>query len=327
MPNPYKVGSIEYDNWNYEHPEEARDVVAEAEGSLGRANRLAAETGSARLAALPASLAALRQAADTRGPIRQITEPLASGGNAAMLAALPAGLINPIVGSALLTGGGLATLPDYFRKVVAPEGNESRPGIIESGMAGLAALPAGGAIRGLRALRAAAPLAEELAPEAAFVKDVVDTARGYRSEGQSMKQAAQRAGWPLGTSSEAFPYAEMPEQPYKPGELFPFQSEAIQERLNTPIKKLTREGAFRGDRTTGHFVEGKGGLQDLQAGKITRHPLPGPTYAAGNPEFVPVGEEAIYNASVTPPAAPIVDPQERLAARILERFRERHRGK
>lgn len=295
MQNPYKIGSIEYDDWNYQHPSEARDVVGEAKGSLSRANQLSQETDSGRLANIPASLAALRRPDDTRGPVRRITEPLAEGGNAAMLAGLPAGAVNPVIGGGMMAAGGLATLPDYLRKMIAPEGDEERPGVVESGMAGLAMLPMAGSVRGLRALSAAGP---ELEPGAELAREVVNTAKGYRAEGQSMRQAGQRAGFPLGKSAEV-PYREMAEQPIQPGQLFPYQSEHMQSlrglpqqgpqsfadavrsessRVKSPFEQMASEGAFGGDRTlrgvSALEEEGPSGLSAVAAGRIKPNVMP-----------------------------------------------------
>jgi hypothetical protein len=142
-------GDVDF-NWETMDPNTVDRLLAEAHGSLDSADQLATETDSARLAKLPASLAALREPYDTRGPVRKFTEPLANVGNKAMLAGIPAGAINPLIGGAMMSGGGLATIPDYLRKLIAPEGDESRPGMMESGGAALALLPAAGSLRSLR---------------------------------------------------------------------------------------------------------------------------------------------------------------------------------
>jgi hypothetical protein len=143
-------GDLEF-QWGVDDPNNVDRLLAEAQLSLANADALDMNTGAERLAQLPASLAALRRPDDVRGPVRKITEPLANIGGKAMLAAIPAG-INPAIGSALLAGGGLATLPEYIRRVIALEGDEERPGFMETAGAGLAALPATGALGALKSL-------------------------------------------------------------------------------------------------------------------------------------------------------------------------------
>lgn len=157
MLNPFKYGSIEFDNWNYEHPDEARyspDAVTLAKDTLGKADEFANQTGSADIAALDERLAALRSKPDTRGLARRITEPLAGAGNIALATSVPAS-INPVIGGALATGGGLAVLPDLARRLIAPEEDENVPGGVEIGLSALGAAPG---LRGLRGvLKEAAP--------------------------------------------------------------------------------------------------------------------------------------------------------------------------
>jgi len=158
--NPFKFGSIDYDNWNYEHPEAqggADAALSAAKGSLARANEFADQTGSADIASIEDRLAGLRSKPDTRGLARRITEPLSNAGNIALAAALPAS-INPAIGGALGAAGGLAVIPDLARRFLAPEEGEETPGAVEVGLDALGALPGVSAgVRGLKNLQRAAP--------------------------------------------------------------------------------------------------------------------------------------------------------------------------
>jgi hypothetical protein len=315
--------------WGVDDPNTVDRLLEEARGSLGRADQLSAETDAPRLAMLPASLASLRQPMDTRGPVRKFTEPLADVGGKAMLAAIPAG-INPAIGGALLAGGGLATLPDYFRKLIAPEGDETRPGIMETGMAGLAALPATGALHGLRSLTGLGKGAEALANPAA---DLLE-ARWARALGNEGPQAVGRAlafegpqvagrgssaiekllaspsfeNLPRGAVSKAKPASIAALKiagPQQGPMTFADAVRAEAKRVKSPFEQMQQEGAFQGDRTTGQFKEGSGGLSDVAAGRVSRNDMP----------WEPIDLSSEQPLSL----------MERLAARSQERFGKRYR--
>lgn len=244
-------GDVDFD-WGTMDANNVDRLLAEAKGTLSRADELSAETDAPRLAKLPASLAALKQADDTRGPVRKFTEPLAHAGNTAMLAAIPAG-VNPAIGTALLAGGGLATLPDYLRKLVAPEGDEDRPGVMETGMAGLAALPASGALRGLRGIAAAVPEADLMGGRALAYEGPQISGRA-RPAIDKLMASESFANLPKGDVSKAAP------------------------RVMSPIERFYAEnpGAATGGegRMTGQFEEGTGGLSDVVAGRVRPYEMP-----------------------------------------------------
>jgi hypothetical protein len=158
MPRIPQPGDPDFDWSKYDEFKRGNDPLADAKRTLAGADQFADETGSAGIASIPERLASLSKKPDTRGIARRITEPLAKGGDVALMASLPA-MINPAIGGALATGGGLATLPDYVRRIIAPEEDEQAPGYMETGMQGLAMLPAVGALRGLKgAMREVGPL-------------------------------------------------------------------------------------------------------------------------------------------------------------------------
>lgn len=291
--------------WGVDDPNTVDRLLAEAHGSLDSADQLAQETGSARLAKLPASLAALRQPYDERGPVRKFTEPLAEVGNKAMLAAIPAG-INPAIGGALLTGGGLATLPDYLRKLIAPEGDESRPGVVDTGMAGLAMLPSTGALRGLRGL---ARGAEEAAnPLADLVGGRALAFEGPQVAGRSRPAIDKLMATESFSKLPKGPVSRVPGGPEQGAQSFADAVRTEAARTKSPFEQMSAAGEFAGDRTNrgvGALEQGgPQGLTALHEGRIQPY----------------VNEVPLEIPSVKP-----LDPMERLAARSKERFGKKYR--
>lgn len=293
-------GDPDFD-WGTMDPNVVDKLLAEAHGSLDRANALSSETDSGRLAKLPASLAALRRPDDTRGPVRKFTEPLAQGGNAAMLAAIPAG-VNPLIGGALLTGGGLATVPDYLRKMIAPEGDEERPGVVESGLTGLALLPAAGSLRGLKEI--ANPTADLMAGRA-LAYDGPSVARRGTSAIDRLMASSSFENLPRGNVSMASEQ-NMRRNPLT-GEVFAGDSPTkVAFPPKSPFEQMSAAGEFGGDRSVrgvGNLeTEGRGGLSDLIGGRITPNEMP--------------WEPIDLPASTKKP----LNPMDRLTARSKERF-------
>lgn len=70
----------------------------------------------------------------------------------------------------------------------------------------------------------AAPVEDPIDPAADTVRETVRTARDLKDKGASPAQAASRAGWPLGKSSDV-PYRADPVTPNT--DLFPYQSEEL----------------------------------------------------------------------------------------------------
>lgn len=125
-----------------------------------------------------------------------------------------AGLVGAFTPAAPLAAGmmGAADVlaaPDMLRRLIAPGRHESRGGAaLEAG-----AYAFGPAMKGLKALgksdttaRFARMMDEaseaKSASQAETVRATVNDARDYRHAGASTEQASQRAGWPLGKSSQ-----------------------------------------------------------------------------------------------------------------------------
>jgi hypothetical protein len=142
-------GDPDFDWSQYAKFKQENDPLAEAQESLTRADQLSTDANTDGLLSIPERLAAITTKPDTRGKLRKTTEALSTGGNIALGASLPA-MINPAIGGALATGGGLATVPDYLRRMIAPDEDEERPGVMETGIQGLSLLPAVSSLKGLR---------------------------------------------------------------------------------------------------------------------------------------------------------------------------------
>lgn len=328
--NPFKFGSIEYDNWNYEHPEAQGGTdaaLSAAKGSLARANEFADQTGSADIATLDERLAGLRSKPDTRGIVRRITEPLSTAGNASLaasLAALPASALNPAFSTTLGAAGGLLVAPDIARRYFMPEAGEEAPGNVELGLTAVGAAPG---VRGLKTLLGkAAPFigplgdlegAAGIGGRALAYEGPQVTANGARPALLgSQKVAAEKllespsfAGLPRDVvapqGAQSFADAVRAAGAIIKGHMGTEQgaqtfADAVRERAASPFFKMNAEGAFGGDRTVRGIgaleKEGKGGLSSL----------------------VPHSRLAI-------PSVQDMDPMERLAARSVERFGKRYR--
>jgi hypothetical protein len=145
-------------NWDtYDSFRAENDPLKDAQETLYNAKLFGAKNNTIRLAAAPESLAALKAQGDHRGTTRQITEGLSTVGGNVALAGLPASYINPIVGGAMMTGGGLATLPNYLRKEFSPEEDEAPADNWDRGFAALAALPGVNSLKGLKSAKTLAP--------------------------------------------------------------------------------------------------------------------------------------------------------------------------
>jgi len=334
--NPFKFGSPEYDEWNYQHPgaKGGTDVALdEARGSLARANEFSDQTDSGHLANLPASLAALRQPEDTRGLARRITEPLSNVGNMALAAAIPAS-INPAIGGTLGAAGGLAVIPDLARRALMPEEGEERPGGVEL------ALSAAGASPGLRALKMLGKGAPFIGPLGdlegaaniggrALAYEGPQVARGARSAVPAIDKlmaSESFAGLPRGQVSLARKVSPRSPVIGEPQGAQTFAN-AVREQATKPFFKMNAEGAFGGDRSVrgigGLEQEGEGGLRKLALASMKKKPG-----AYSNPKGVMQDLEEGYRRGLQPskevsldiPSVEPLDPFEKLAARSRERF-------
>ena len=337
MPNPFKYGSIEFDNWNYEHPDEARystDAVTLAKDSLGRADEFADQTGSADIAALEDRLAKLRSPEDKRGIVRRITEPLARAGGIAQAASLPAS-INPVIGGALGAGGTLATVPDLLRRYLAPEEGEEAPGLVEGGLTAAAVLPS---VRGLRSLAATKPFigplgdlegaagigGRALAYEGGAAPILRPTTRTAPAAIEQLLASPSFENLPRGEVSMARPRPGVPQgaQTFADAvreaaatlkqHMIPEQgattfADAARQEASHPFRSMQRTGAFGGDRT----VRGIGGLE--QGGP------------SGLSSLGSLKKNALPSVELPIPSVEELDPMARLAARSTERFGKRYR--
>ena len=191
-------------------PGNADEILAGARGTLDKANAFGAENDTESLARLPDALAGLRRAKDSAGPLRRITDPLATMGNAAVDLSLPAALMSPAVGAALGVGGTLASAPDYLRRLISPDADESRPGGLESAGMGLGMIPVMSSLRGLKSagkVAGAWGAAKEVpyAAEATGAGSWVRGARDGEATGEglaSLRNAVGRATKPEGYADE-----------------------------------------------------------------------------------------------------------------------------
>lgn len=296
----------------------ADELLSGAKNTLANAERFATENDTARLAALPESLAALKGAADTRGTTRKITEGLSRAGGAIGLAGLPAAAVNPLIGGTMMTAGGLATIPDYLRREFAPETDEPPVGMMERGMAALAAAPA--VSGGLGALRRAATAAKW--GEAAEVP--YDISRAFPT-GPAFERSAAGAEIPAASFPKSWqPFVQAPEGATVTPDLR--NSPAFKELQNvigrttkragysdelgramnaepTPnaravFDRMSREGAF-GPEQAAHTVRKSGGKFPAD---IIEEPVVGPSYddifGAAPADVVPSEMDAIYERAI-----------------------------
>ncbi len=150
-------------NDGYMQDPSADDILADAKKELQNLNNFSEENNFPRLAALPDSLAALQATTDKRGGYRKFTEGLGTVGQGLGAAALPTAFVGaaPLAAS-LGTASSAAMVPDYLRRMINPESDESTPGLVES-----AVTVAPAALSSLKYLRGAAKPAISAAEELA----------------------------------------------------------------------------------------------------------------------------------------------------------------
>ncbi len=141
-------------NDGYVQEPSADALLADAKNTLQNAEQFGAKNDSAEIAGIPASLAALQATTDKRGGYRKFTEGLGTVGAGLGAAALPTAFVGaaPLAAS-LGTASSAAMVPDYLRRMINPESDETRPGLMESA---LTVLPAAASLRGLRGATTAA---------------------------------------------------------------------------------------------------------------------------------------------------------------------------
>lgn len=263
---------------------------------------------------------------DKRGGYRRFTEDVAKAG-------LPLGLgsMAPLPPQAKAVLGGLsaaASFPDYARRMVNPEAGEERPGWVESA---LTALPltslfglrgAGGFSRGAKAV-AANPEADMLAGRAL----AYEGPQAARRAVDPMQRLAQASSWstPMERLMETPSFKNLPRgnvSKAKP---------AFQDAPKTPsvFERMKAEGQFAGDRTTGQFEEGPGGLSSLASLSRSKS-APAESIFNDMEEAYGHGLRPMRKPAAAPksstrdPQKPLSD-MERLAARSVERFGKRYR--
>lgn len=271
--------------------------VGDAQASLAGANKLSAETDAPGLLRVRPSLEALQYAADReRLPTAgEIGSAALEGTDAAAGITGMASLV-PSPAQPFLAGTSLAlAAPGAIKRLVAPDEGESRlGGAIESA---LIAAPAsvralrglGGVVRGaeeapviLRGAEAAKHAQESYAPGRRFWADAAELP--YRMVGETpnpnqilevAREIAAETGQPIETVLKQYAQATgggLARAGGVRGGKGKVDSAALKalselahsaDEANTPFKKMSRAGAFRGDRTTGHFEEGPGGLSSI----------------------------------------------------------------
>lgn len=331
-------GDLDF-NWDTMDPNTVDRLLNEAKLALAQADAVDVTSqnqggGSAeQVANIPASLAALQETGDKRGLARRITEPLAGAGQMAQGMALPAGAMQPAIGAALGLGGTLATVPDYLRRMIAPEEGEDF-GAMEGGLTAAGVVPL---MRpALKGLKAATPFIGPLG-DVAGADMMAGRALAYGG-GAGARPTARAAATPIDKLMASPSFANLPKgnvskaAPLKlSGKLGPTEgpltfgdsvrdlarrnpdmqgpttfADAVRgeaARVKSPFERMSAAGQFRGDRTTGQFKEGAGGLSDLIAGRIRPHEMPWEPVALPQP----------------------LSPFERLAARSRERFGKKYR--
>ena len=108
----------------------ADQLLAEARGSLGRADTLGRENDTRSLSSIPGRLASLSMKDQRPSLLRQGTDFLDSAAGVTGLAALPTALVpgaQPLA-AGLATLGGALGLPGAARRMIAPDEDESRLG-------------------------------------------------------------------------------------------------------------------------------------------------------------------------------------------------------
>ncbi len=329
--NPHKFGSIEYDNWNYEHPNDVRDELTAAKQTLRSAddfdksiqpyeapvdedNGFLNEQGSVmdspftKLARLGRQIvrpipAATRGAAGVGsilpGPVGDVSRAVTGGFSAADLAGGGMERINEHpVASALDAAGVLAGVQGAsgalkgLRSGVGMFNNAARVGLAdEAANAGGRAL----AYEGAQAPMRPWPQPQGAAPVASA------------SPIEQLMETPAFSKLPQGNVSKAKPAAAALRAP------------------ESVFDRMSREGAFAGDRTTGQFTEGPGGLSSIAA----RAPRPKASAASIMNDM-----EESYGHGLRPspwqevavPSGPTpMSAEQRLAARSMERFGKKYR--
>jgi hypothetical protein len=201
--------------------------------------------------------------------------------------------------------------PDILRRLIAPEEDESRGGAALEGGLYAAAPFAGRAIgAGARGVRRGLGAADEFfTGSRAAAQQATRSGSNYAAARAAGREPAMRMGprsaETLSTQQTAVDpnqvlrvAREVSEETGVPIEIVlkgytrsggvePGRMDALTrllrsgERAPAPraassatFQRMQREGAFAGERTTGPFAEGPGGLSDLAAGRIKPHPLP-----------------------------------------------------
>lgn len=308
-----------------QYPEQSADqLIGDAQDSLGRADALSASAQPTD-ADHAAALARIRESIIPPTPaenVKGVTDAMKMAGSFGLEGIEKSPKAGPWTKGAAMIGKW--AMPSYYPAVTAsgvrqmidpvrshsvmadPNAGETRLGGLgeaamgESGNLMSLAGEGVGAIKNSFAAKAAAKAAIE--GPADVVRETVSTAQGYKGAGQSTAQASQRAGWPLGRSTE-IPYASS-QKAVDPNQVLSVAREVAAEtgvpvetvlkgynsaeRAN-PLKSLLRggsqsrlnrdlgdansaRGAWGGDRSTGTFA-GRGGLADVA--HETVHPMPG----------------------------------------------------
>ncbi len=330
--NPFPFGSIDYDNWNYEHPQDRAQQVdpvwqaRQALESLG----MNVDTGEDRNAG------PVQAAPKPKGALRGLTENVAGFGQMLGLAAVP-GIVpspySPIAG-VLGVGSSMAQAPDYIRRSIPSlrEEGEEMPGLMETAMTVGPAAVSGGkaALQGLRGLMSRAPQAAGAADDLANL--LGGQARAYEGADAPLRGGIVDPMQKLALASRQAPPSAIDQLMETPA--FARLPKGNVSKAKTPktpagkpesvFQRMQREGAFLGDRTTGQFEEGPGGLSSLAG----RSPVRGSSSASIMNDMEGDWGHGLrpspWRELSIPNPEPLSD-MERLAARSAERFGRRFR--
>ncbi len=331
--NPFPFGSIDYDNWNYEHPQERSqqaDPVWQARQQLESLG-MNVDTGEDR------NTEPVQAPSKPKGALRGLTENASSFGGMLGLAAAP-GIVpspySPIAG-VLGVGSSMAMAPDYIRRSIPAlrEEGEEMPGLMETAMTvGPAALSGGkAALRGLRGLIptrgiAVAPIAEDIAGLLGGQARAYEGAKAPLRGGvvdpmQKLALASRQAPTsPIEQLMETPAFARLPKGSVSKAKA----PKAPAGKPESVFQRMQREGQFQGDRTTGQFEEGPGGLSSLAG----RSPVRGSSSASIMNDMEGDWGHGLrpspWRELGIPNPEPLSD-MERLAARSAERFGRRFR--
>lgn len=300
--NPHKFGSSEYDEWNYRHPDVAPlDPVADAKVGLAQADRFSHDIIDAQPSVMPnqflgGDTGAQNGFANEQGSV--FDSPMDK------LARLGRQVVRPIPNAIKGAAGVGSFIPGPVgmgsRAVL---GGVSAADLASGGLEGLtehpvrSALDAAGVAAGLSSLKGLRAFANAGGADVESLANLLGgQALAHEAQSQPMRPWLQASGAAAPSAVDelmASPsFSKLPQG-------------AVSKAKQSPFKRMSAEGAFGGDRTTGQFTEGPSGLSAVAKGRVKPNDMPW--------ETLPI------------PSSKPLDPMERLAARSKERFGKQYR--